>query len=99
VNTNRSADIQRLYPKTLSQFADRIEFAAKSVGRKGVMELERLTTALYVREKESKKGVQLSIEDTAQKMMELKPHISRPEAIGAVNEINRLCEETRGLEA
>ncbi len=39
---------------------------------------------------------QVSLEDTVQQMISLKPHIPRQEAVGAVQEVDRLWEEAQG---
>jgi uncharacterized protein YwgA len=43
----------RCYPKTASQFQREVNFVAEQLGSKGVAELERLATALYVQKKSS----------------------------------------------
>lgn len=92
-NTERAKSVQELFPKTLRIYEDGIEFAAKAAGSKGVMELEKLATALYVRIKQMEQGVQASVEDAAQRLVELKGHIPIREAMEAVEEIDQLQEE------
>ncbi len=83
--------IQKLYPKTLERYADKIEFVAKVIGAKDVAELEKLATALYVRKKDG--GAKLSDEEAGREITKLKPHISNLEAISAVNEIDNVMTE------
>jgi len=52
-----------------------------------VSELERLATALYVTQEINPKG---SSEFRAQRITELKPHISMEEALTAVKEIDEI---------
>ena len=64
------------------------------------MELEKLATALYVRikeEKEKEQGLQLSVEDTARRLVELKGHIPIQEAIRAVEKIDRLRDQAKSM--
>lgn len=91
VNTQGASGIQKLYPKTLGKYADKIEFVSKAIGAKDVAELEKLTTALYVRKKE--RGTRLSGEEAAREIIKLKPHISNREAISAVNEVDNVMRE------
>ena len=98
VNTEQAKNVQRLFPRTLKRYESGVQFAAKAVGAKGVMELEKLATALYVRIKEEKEqGLQLSVEDTARRLVELKGHIPIQEAIGAVEEIDRLRDQAKSV--
>ena len=91
VTTERAVGIQKLYPKTLRKYGERIDFVAKAIGARNVMELEKLPTALYVRRKDA--GTNLSVEKTAGRITELKPHISSKEAISAVREVDTLIKE------
>lgn len=63
------------YPKTLSKYAEKIQFIAEKIGTMGVADLERLATALYVtlNENEVRKSREIRIN-------ELKPHIRIDEA-------------------
>ncbi len=100
VNTEQAKNVQKLFPKTLRRYERGVEFAAKAVGAKGVMELEKLATALYVRikeEKEKEQGLQLSVEDTARRLVELKGHIPIQEAIRAVEKIDRLRDQAKSM--
>ncbi len=63
------------------------------------MKLERLSTALYVNKKYG--GKDYSVEEAAEKIRELKPHIARREAMQAVKavaEMQRRAKEA-GLTA
>lgn len=73
------------YPKTLSNYADKINFIAEKIGILGVADLERLATALYVTFNENLEGN--SRED---KIIELKPHIKIDEAREAVRDIDAI---------
>ena len=48
IPTKQSEYIQKLYPKTLRNYEDKVEFVIGELGGKRSVELERLGTALYV---------------------------------------------------
>ena len=93
VLTKRSVYIQEFYPRTLGRYHQEIVFTARTLGNRGVVELERMATALYV-SKES--GVGESERDRAEKMTILKPHISMRDALDAVREVDRILENAPG---
>lgn len=65
-----------------------IGFVASRLSKRGVMELERLATALLVRgEREG------TIQDRARRLVELKPHVSESDARQAVEEVEALLAE------
>ena len=88
--TERSDYIQGLYPKTVEKYDDAVSFIAEKLGSKGVTELERLATALYVTQRFPQDR---SIAGRAAKLTELKPHITRDEATTAVEEVDRIIKE------
>jgi uncharacterized protein YwgA len=88
--TNRSDYIQRLFSKTLDKYDRLISFIAEKLGPKGVIELERLATALYVTKRA---GAGMSAERRADVVTELKPHIPREIAIHVVEAADRMIRE------
>ncbi len=93
--TKRSEELQRQFPVTLSRYQRLVSFVATELGNKGVSELERLATALYV-----------TLDDPCTHDREvrgnmistLKPHISVDDgviAVDAVDEIIRRSDELR----
>ena len=88
--TDRSSYIQGLYSKTLEKYDDSISFVSEKLGNRGVTDLERLATALYVTQKLI--GA-LSIDERAAKLTALKPHIAQDEAVAAVMEIDQIIEQ------
>ena len=87
--TKQSKYIQGLYPRTMGEYEGAIQFVASSLGGKGVVELERLTTALYV----SELLEDASVRERAECVISLKPHIPRVDAVDAVRELDRVAEE------
>ena len=69
----------------IGNFARQIEFVADRLARKRVAQVERLATALYVSIDRS-----VALNDRANRIRELKPHISLQEATESVSEIDDL---------
>ena len=88
--TRQSKYIQDRFPKTLSRYDSRISFVARRLGPKGVVQLERLGTALYVRLEAEK-----TAEHRVRRIVALKPHIAEPEAIRAVREVDKILSDSR----
>ena len=89
VPTEQSGYIQDHYPKTLAKYGDRIEFVAQRLGDQDVVELERLATALYVKEA---LGENASKEERVEKLTTLKPHIPKENARTAIEEVDQITE-------
>jgi uncharacterized protein YwgA len=83
--------IKKLYPKTLKKYNPMVKFVANKLGDKGVTELERLATALYVTREINTDN---SIESRAQCIHKLKPHVSLDEARDAVRVVDTFIEES-----
>ena len=93
---DKGADlVLRSFPKTCRKYDRQVQFLAKNLADKGVAELERLATALYV----SQEGTaDESVESRLHRLSELKPHISLNEAREAVEWIDRTGEELAEIE-
>ncbi len=92
--TERSEYIQQICAKTLAKYDDRITFVAEKLGEKNVVDLERLATALYVIQRANP---DTSVDERAEQLTELKPHIPRDSAITAIKEVDHILEERPGL--
>lgn len=84
--TDRSDYIQGIYSKTLAAYAGSIDIVVRWLGSKGVAELERLSTALYVIRRNAANA---STEALIEHLLRLKPHVSRAQATAAVEEVAR----------
>ena len=87
--TRQGKYIQARFPRTLARYESRISFIARRLGPKGVVQLERLGTALYVKLESDK--------PTAQRVMRitnLKPHIAEDDAICAVHEVDEILADS-----
>lgn len=91
--TNQSKHIQNNYPRTLTKYDKRIVFTAQKLGDKKVIELERLTTALYV----TVADPDASPGNRTNELRRLKPHVAREDARDAIEEVDRIIEEAKEL--
>jgi uncharacterized protein YwgA len=73
-------------------YSERIAFISRKVGRKGVSELERLATAVFV---DRKPGMNLSIEERAKSLSTIKPHIPLELAKAAFLEAETIEDEAK----
>ena len=90
--TDHSKYIQGLSPITLGKYEDRIEFVTKQLGGKGVTELEKLATALYVTHRPETGA---SVDDRSRQLTKLKPRISSDSARAAVEDVDRIIAEAQ----
>jgi uncharacterized protein YwgA len=92
--TDRSKYIQGLYSITLEKYDDSISFVAQKLGTKGVADLERLATAFYLTDNSNGDH---SIEERAARLIAVKPHIERDDAISAIEEIDQIINERASM--
>lgn len=93
--TGEGEKVQQIYPKTLARHADKIAFVAEKLDARGVIDLERLATALYVTLDEP----QASVERRAELLRQLKRHIPEAAAVRAVREVDEIRAEAEVLAA
>jgi uncharacterized protein YwgA len=86
--------IRELYPKTLAKYDKHVTFVADNLGTSNVKELERLATAHFVTQ-EGKCGS--GVKARAARLHEIKPHVPLDEACQAVEQLDRLREESEML--
>ena len=79
------------FPKTLESYDRQIEFVSRTLGNKGVVQLERLATALFV----TLQGAKEKSSDRAERVHELKPHIPLEVAVGAIESVDALIGQAR----
>ena len=90
VPTDSSSRLRGRFPKTLKRYEKQIERVAAELGGRNVLELEQLSTALYVVSKDDR----LLADEAAREIVALKPHISNELARAAVQEVRRFLEST-----
>jgi hypothetical protein len=88
--TERSAKLEGLFPEIIERFDSRMRFVAKTFGGRGVAELERLSTALFITRHDPGDR---AVETRAAKLNDLKPHVSLLDARKAVQEVDSLIDE------
>jgi hypothetical protein len=90
--TGRGRELEERLAQTMSRYAPALDWTAQHVGDRGVYELERLATALWVtREGDG------DVAERAQRLREIKPHIPPEDAREAIEEIDRLLVEAQGV--
>jgi uncharacterized protein YwgA len=92
VPTATSAALRERYPKTLDEYRAQIAFLAEVFDSKGVADLEKLATALYVT-RELAEGADCS--GRARRLCELKPHVSQSDALAAIQQFDRIVAKAR----
>lgn len=88
--TDRAEEFESALAKTVAQHDSKLEFVAKHCGSKGVVELERLATALYVTRLDP---AVTSVDVRAKRLNALKPHIDLSQATAAVQEIDQVIQD------
>jgi hypothetical protein len=91
VVTDRGAELEQRFPKTMKRYGSALDWVADKVGDRGVVELERLATALWVTRE---RGEDASVDERADALTIVKPHVSHAEAVAAVEEIDELLSES-----
>lgn len=93
VLTDESSDFINRFPRTEKRFAKQIDFISNWVGSRGVTDLERLGTAVFV----ANHLEHIGPEERASEIVELKPHVSMLDAKEAVREAERLLDQSNAL--
>jgi uncharacterized protein YwgA len=95
VQDDAAERIREMYPKTLARHRDKIEFVAEKLDARGVVDLERLATALYV----TNNAPNAPAEERARMLSLLKPHVPEPAALHAVQELDEIRGEAADIAA
>jgi hypothetical protein len=93
--TDEAERVQEIYPRTLARHAEQIRFVAEKLDARGVVDLERLATALYV----TLEAPQAGRDERARSLRLLKPHIAEPAALRAVEEVDEIRADAGALAA
>jgi hypothetical protein len=89
--TPHGEKFQGNYPVTLAKYKEQIEFVTDKLGDKRIGQLEKLATALYVTRADATKTDQ----QLAERINELKPHVTIEEARAALVEFHQIEDEAR----
>lgn len=96
LRTTRNAEtLKTRFPKTLNNYSEHLDFVSQELDGKGVTDLERLATALYV----SLDGKNDGTKDRAKRIHALKPHVSLDSALDAVKEFDKMSQAVEKLVA
>jgi len=94
LDTGPGADqLRNRFPKTLRTYDRQLEYIATRLGGLGVGALERLATALLVTDE----APDATVEERAEQLNAYKPHVSLDAAGRAVEQVDEMLEEARGL--
>ncbi len=93
---DESGQVRRQYPGTMEEYDRSTAFVAKKLGHMNVAELERVATALYVTHDPN---VAPRVDTRAQRIHEIKPHVTLEAAREAVKQVDRFITEARELQA
>ena len=87
--TDRGKDLEKSFEKTMERYGESLDWIADTLGARGVMDLERLATAMWMT-REDPEG---SVRSRAEALTDVKPHISLKDATESVEEIDRLLRD------
>jgi len=90
VVTERGRELEQRFARTMDRYGDGLDWVAEWLSDRGVMELERLATALWVTREF---GERAPVEERAGRLHQVKPHVSIAEAADAVREIDEMLAE------
>ncbi|MFI4991989.1 MAG: hypothetical protein ACHQHO_13900, partial [Solirubrobacterales bacterium] len=78
--TDRGRELEQRLPQTMNRYAPALDWIATRVGKRGVLELERLATALWV----TRTSPGAAVGQRAQALIAIKPHVSLEDATSAI---------------
>lgn len=84
VVSDRGRELEERFERTMKRFGPALDWVADRLGDRGVMDLERLATALWV----TREVARASVADRASALTVVKPHVSHADATKAVREID-----------
>ena len=84
--TARGRELEERFPKAMHRYGGPLNAIADVLGGRGVMDLERLATAMWMTREEPHGSVRAR----AEALVSVKPHITIDDAVDAVDEIDSL---------
>jgi uncharacterized protein YwgA len=85
--------VMERFPKTIDRYRHKIDFVASRLGEKGVPDLERVATALYVQ----RERPTLNPEQRASRIVFHKPHIDMEDSRAAGEEVESMILEANNI--
>ena len=87
VVTERGRELEERFARTINRYRSSLDWVAEQLGDRGVMELERLATALWVTREMSEAT---EVGARAERLHQVKPHVPIHDAAEAVREIDAM---------
>jgi uncharacterized protein YwgA len=87
--TPRGDELEGRFEKTMERYGESLDWIADTLGDRGVMDLERLATAMWM----TRENPGASVRSRAEALTVVKPHIPLEDATGSVEEIDRLLRD------
>ncbi|MBB4661229.1 hypothetical protein BDZ31_000802 [Conexibacter arvalis] len=88
--TDRGRALEHRMQKTMARYGEDLDWVASWLGGRGVTDLERLATAMWM----TRHHDDASVPARAERLIAKKPHIELSDAIDAVEEIDALVAPT-----
>lgn len=92
--TDRGRELEQRFDRSLHRYAQGLDWIAEHIDSRGVLDLERLATAMWVTRQ---LGEHASVDARARELVKLKSHVPLDIAVEAVEEIDELQREAREL--
>lgn len=83
--TDRGRELEDRFARTMDRYGDSLDWVAEQLGDRGVMELERLASALWVTRE---MGDSAPVDARAARLHKVKPHVPVADSADAVREID-----------
>ena len=90
--TERGKELEEHFEKTMQRYGESLDWIADTLGSRGVMDLERLATAMWM----TRRDPDGSVRSRAEALTRVKPHISLEDATESVEEIDGLLRDREG---
>lgn len=87
--TEEGQALERELKRMTERYGESLDWVSGALGGRGVMDLERLATAMWLTRRKSG-----SVRERAESLVRIKPHISLDDAITSVEEIDSLITES-----
>lgn len=91
--TEHGRGLEARFAKTMRQYGPSLDWIAERLGDRGVFDLERLATAMWVTRHAADDA---SVPDRAAELNGIKPHVRKDEAEAAIEEIDEMVAELAG---
>jgi hypothetical protein len=87
--TSRGEELEARFEKTMQRYGESLDWIADTLGSRGVMDLERLATSMWM----TLEDPTSSVRSRARALTKVKPHISLKDAMESVQEIEDLKQQ------